>query len=410
MLARRGSPKRWFGTSYRSVTPAETLARFEPFAPALGITRIADLTGLDYLGIPVFAAMRPNARSLSVHQGKGLDSASARASAFMEAAEFDHAERIAARSLIFARNAPPSGVVTVDPDLLPRYGHLPSNKPVAWLPGRDLMTAKRMLVPRALVAIDFTRRPDGCFIESTSGLASGNSMAEAVLSGLFELVERDATSLWRLRSARQRAGRRVALGTIARGRGNTLLVRLRDARIAVAVWDTTTDIGIASFVCRIREDGRNARSAFGAFWGAGCHLSRDVALCRAVTEAVQTRLTYISGARDDLLRHDYGQATGEALFDAVFDLWEEREGGRSFRDVPDCATRSIDEDTSLTLGRLKIAGIAHAVAVDLTRDEIGLPVARMIVPGLEPDHHRGAHRPGARARVIARAAARGAAP
>src|SRR5215472_10893532 len=83
----------WRGT-HRTVAPARTIARFECFAGALGITRIADVTGLDYLGIPVFLAMRPNGRSLSVSQGKGLDEDSAHVAAFMEASELEHAGHI----------------------------------------------------------------------------------------------------------------------------------------------------------------------------------------------------------------------------------------------------------------------------------------------------------------------------
>jgi YcaO-like protein with predicted kinase domain len=397
----RAPLKRWFGTSHRAITPDETLARYERFGPALGITRLANITGLDYLGVPVFAAMRPNSRSLSVHQGKGLDEQSARASAFMEAAEYDHAERIAAPVLSFALGSAPRHVAIADPNRLARVRALRRDRQIGWLAGRDLMSEQATLVPRALVAIDFTQRPDPVFIESTNGLASGNTMAEAILSGLFETIERDATALWRLRSAGQRASRRIALETVVRGNAANLLARLVDAGMSIAAWDATTDIGIATIVCRVREAARNTRSAFGAYWGAGCHLSRDVALCRAVTEAVQTRLTYIAGARDDIARHDYAEAPRDALQNIAVDLWERRQANRSFRDVADGATRTIDDDVALTLARLKAVGIAQAIAVNLTRDALGIPVAKVVVPGLESDErHPGCIR-GARALAVA---------
>ena len=62
--------------------------------PEVGITRLANVTGLDRIGIPVVQAVRPNSRSLSVSQGKGVDMDSAKASAMMEAFELWHAERI----------------------------------------------------------------------------------------------------------------------------------------------------------------------------------------------------------------------------------------------------------------------------------------------------------------------------
>jgi YcaO-like protein with predicted kinase domain len=64
--------------THRLVPPAETLARLRPLLPKLGITRVANVTGLDTIGIPVAMAVRPNSRSLSVSQGKGLDLDAAR--------------------------------------------------------------------------------------------------------------------------------------------------------------------------------------------------------------------------------------------------------------------------------------------------------------------------------------------
>jgi len=60
----------------------------------MGITRIANVTGLDHIGIPVVQVVRPNSRSLAVCQGKGLTLAAAKASAVMESIEGYHAERI----------------------------------------------------------------------------------------------------------------------------------------------------------------------------------------------------------------------------------------------------------------------------------------------------------------------------
>ena len=71
--------------THRIVSPQETLERVRPFMSALGITRIANVTGLDRLGIPVVMVCRPNSRSIAVSQGKGLDLDSAKASGLMEA-------------------------------------------------------------------------------------------------------------------------------------------------------------------------------------------------------------------------------------------------------------------------------------------------------------------------------------
>jgi ribosomal protein S12 methylthiotransferase accessory factor len=76
----------------RVVPPETTWERIRPHLPGLGVTRVGEITGLDRIGIPVWFAVRPNARTLSVSQGKGLSDAAARASAVMEAVELAHAE------------------------------------------------------------------------------------------------------------------------------------------------------------------------------------------------------------------------------------------------------------------------------------------------------------------------------
>src|SRR5437660_11598458 len=87
-------PKQFHRGTHRSVEPAETLARVRPHMARMGITRLGNITGLDHIGIPVAVAVRPNSRSVSVSQGKGLDLPQAMASALMEASEGFHAEEI----------------------------------------------------------------------------------------------------------------------------------------------------------------------------------------------------------------------------------------------------------------------------------------------------------------------------
>src|SRR5580700_8911003 len=85
-------PKRFRQGTHRTAAPEETLARVRPHMARMGITRLGNITGLDRIGIPVAIAVRPNSRSVSVSQGKGLDLTQAKASALMEAAEGFHAE------------------------------------------------------------------------------------------------------------------------------------------------------------------------------------------------------------------------------------------------------------------------------------------------------------------------------
>ena len=75
-------------------TAEETFTDLKPLFGAAEITRVADVTGLDVLGIPTVMVARPNSRAISVAQGKGLDIWAARTSGIMEALESFHAERL----------------------------------------------------------------------------------------------------------------------------------------------------------------------------------------------------------------------------------------------------------------------------------------------------------------------------
>src|ERR1700735_576551 len=87
------APTRLRDGTHRAASLAATWKRFSPAAKRAGITRIAELTGLDTLGIPVFAAIRPMGKSLSTQQGKGLSRDAARISALMESLETFAAEQ-----------------------------------------------------------------------------------------------------------------------------------------------------------------------------------------------------------------------------------------------------------------------------------------------------------------------------
>src|SRR4026207_1591489 len=78
----------------RAGTPTQTLRRLAPLLPRAGITRLADVTGLDWIGQPVYQAVRPNPRNLSGSPGKGLTRAQAKVSALRESLESLHAEQV----------------------------------------------------------------------------------------------------------------------------------------------------------------------------------------------------------------------------------------------------------------------------------------------------------------------------
>ena len=152
--------------------------------------------------------------------------------------------------------------------------------------------------------------------------------------------------------------------------------------MSVTIWDMTSDIGIPAFICRIAEQRQPPVVAAHDAEGMGCHPDRNVALLRALTEAAQARLGCISGARDDPAGWDYGYGMDtEAPPGPEAD--PDGEAARDFATVPAFDGDSLDADVAWELAALSSAGISEVVAVDLTREEFGIPVVRVIVPGLE---------------------------
>ncbi len=372
----------------RICAPCETLARVKPHMRAMGITRIANVTGLDRIGVPVVTVMRPNARSLAVTQGKGLDLDAAKASGLMEAVEAYHAEHI---------ELPLKLGSAADLGLrhrLAAFEHLPQIRgerfrlelAMLWIESVDLFSGEPILLPFETAHANFTLPlppGSGCFVCSTNGLASGNHMLEAICHGICEVIERDATALWhRLPPATQEM-RRLDLATVDDRACADLIDRIEEAGLSVGLWDTTTDTCVPSFACLLSETSQESPH-IGV--GYGCHPTRAVALLRALTEAVQVRMTYVSGARDDLSHAEFSAAILTERQAGARRMVGDGAGPRDYRQVPSFAGDTLAEDLEWLLTRLEAIGIAEVLAVDLTRSGLDIPVARIVIPGLEgPD-------------------------
>jgi len=391
-------PKRFRRGTHRLATPSETLARVRPLAARMGITRLGNITGLDRIGIPVAVAVRPNSRSVSVSQGKGLDLPQAMASALMEACEGFHAEEIGAVRIAAYRDLALS-VTVVDPAALcAGTRKFDAAHSISWVEGNDLLREEPCWVPAEIVHTDYTLpQPDDYFLAGSNGLASGNHPTEAITAALYELVERDAVALWIARPLRRRSACALDLASVDDPDCGALLARYEAAGIGVRVWHVTTDIGLATFLCEIRDLSAGDPRRPSRFHGSGCHADRAIALTRALTEAAQTRLTYIAGTRDDLSSAEYRATPDDEIRDALLDALACETPPTPLEAAPSFVTDDLGEDLRWALGRLSAIGIDRVIAVDLTRPDLMIPVVRLVIPGLEWDPHHPNYQPGPRA-------------
>jgi len=369
----------------------------------MGITRLGNITGLDHIGIPVVAAIRPNSRSVSVSQGKGLDLPQAMASALMEAVEGFHAEEVGeGRRAAYRELACDEGVV--DPLTLCTTGRrFDLDRSITWLEGFDLLRQEPCLLPAEIVHTDYTQPFDGYFLAGSNGLASGNHLVEAISSAVCELIERDSVALWSASGIRTRARRALDIASVDDPDCRALLAKYDNAGIDARIWNVTTDIGIAAFLCDIRDPSPGELRRLRRFHGAGCHPDRTVALARALCEAAQTRLTYIAGIRDDLLPVEYEEPANADIVDALLNALRQESEPHLFREVPSFSGDDLGRDLRWELEHLRSAGITRVIAVDLTRAEFGIPVVRVVIPGLEGDIRHPHYVPGPRARQAAAA-------
>jgi ribosomal protein S12 methylthiotransferase accessory factor len=376
--------KGYLAGTHRARSPAETLTDYLRFAAQMGITRLANLTGLDHIGVPVFTAIRPNARSLATSQGKGLDEDSARVSALMESIEVWHAEHIRLPLYQDSYLALCNTTSVIDITALPHWEGSPPrlDVPLLWIEGYNLLQQRTTWVPHDSVTANSVRPPgfSPTFLRSSNGLASGNHLLEAIVHGLCEVIERDAEFLWRVSDD----FRLLDLDTVDDPGCREVIERVERAGVRVAAWDMTSDLGIPAYGALLLA-GPNQPSGrdLGIHYGFGCHLSGGIALLRALTEAAQTRVTYIAGSRDDFFRHDYEQSTDESLLAGIEAELDATPARQDFTQRPSLASDSFQQDLATLLEALTRVGIDSAVVVDLTRPEIGIPVVKVVVPGLE---------------------------
>lgn len=384
--------------STRTVSHAETERRVEPVLARIPITRLSDLTPLDTIALPVFSATTPLARDLTTHMGKGSDGRAARLSAIMEAIERVSAERApdeTVKDSYLALQARQPGVVDPARFDLPSDSRYRPDRPVTWIPARELLTDSPAWLPLDLALSP----PHGEVLDrvDSNGLASGNSLLEAVTHGLCEVIERDAVSQLEFvasfaESGGAGGGRPIDAATVP-DEARVLQERLLAAGHELLIEDVTHDLGIATFRSTLTDDefplsasdksGRATTRV--SFLGYGTHPNAAVALIRSIEEAVQSRLGTIQGARDSFNTGPTSPrraARVERMRAELRQRLRSRTGLAAFADVPSAIHADALDDLTWLLERLRAGGVDQVLAADLTRAEFGIPVVRVRVAGL----------------------------
>lgn len=392
-----------YGSSLRARPIEETLAKARKVAKDLGIVRVTEVTPLDRIGVPVFVSIRPDAPVLCVNAGKGLTPAEAQIGAYMEAIEIAWAEvgRSAlpivegtVRDVLDTREDPTSFL-----SLCPIWGQaIDLDARVACTPVAELGTNITHLVPSELVFFPLLREVGGAryFGSHTNGLASGNTVLEATVHALTEVIERDVTSHHLVEDRSVRLVSESLPAELAE-----LVARIERAGFGTIVRWLPNELGVPVFQSVIYDRAQ----PWVTLRGDGCHPDRGIAATRAITETIQCRLSLIHGGRDDLT--NVYKAFPNLSVDEKTRVYEAdlaRMLGAdaiAYERVTECAvpTTSLEACLAGLLDVLRVAGFARVLRAVYTPDDYPVQVVRVIVPGLEC-YARDARRIGPRLRRL----------
>jgi ribosomal protein S12 methylthiotransferase accessory factor len=399
---------------HREVSAEDTLDRMQPHLLRMGVTRVADITGLDRIGIPVHNAIVPRSNDiLSVYNGKGTTAAESRAGAVMEAAERyaaalprPPAEVGSFRELSRRRRVLDPGDVNLE-----RYRDYTDDTPISWHEGFDLLHDETILVPAFLAAyhpLQVTELPPVA-ITTTNGLASGNSLEEAICHALCELIERDDWTMADL--VGHRFSRALQMGTLEGGRpdpaaaewfherypnldlatlpedGQRLVAHYEDAGLKLEIKSITSGFGIPTFIGIVAEYVSDSFSQ--SHFGLGTHPDANVAVVRCMTEVAQARVVDIHAMREDISMPD--QTVDRAMLHVKRKAkinpaaWYFKESRRlvPLAESPSHPSDDVMTDVRLMLDRLAADGLDRVIAVDVSPPEVPATVVRVIVPGAE---------------------------
>ena len=413
------SRKKWSrdGTS-RTAPPETTLQKASQICHRIGVTRLADITGMDRLGIPNYSAVLPGTEDyIWVYSGKGMTHQHAKASALMESIErycslpSSNHDRVYIRGTV-QELAKSYNLVHPDDIIEPLNFQYREDMVMDFLQGFDLLADKDILIPAPLVLFRYSPFPPSVnpfAFHHTNGLASGNVLEEAICHALCEVIERDAASISEVRARaipfhilktienklRQRGYvlssipantfmddytiyRDVELLGVQLEGVQKLTRKFRNSDLPLLIKDITSDIGIPTFAASSIEWISHDYGYLAE--GHGTHPDARIALLRAITEVSQTRAANIQGARDDLRKIRYGENNTDDKRAWQFISSDEK---ISYNKITSFNNEDILDDIKLILQNLKDVGIKTAAIVDLTNPNLGIPVVRAVVPGLE---------------------------
>jgi len=264
-----------------------------------------------------------------------------------------------------ARNVPFARVpVAFDPE-----------REMDWTPVWSLTRREHRYLPTAYLYYGHPEWPRGPCYADSNGCAAGATLEEAVRQGLLELVERDGVALWWYNRLR-RPG--VDLGALAAANGREVIEWYAASGRDVWALDLTSDLGVPTFAAVSR---RTEAPTEDILFGFGAHLDPMLALTRALGEMNQMTLSAaaIEDAADD--RDFLHRWLREVTVSSAPWLAPTPGPPKRLAEVPAPARADLRDEVECCRERLEARGL-EVLVLDQTRADVGIPVARVLAPGI----------------------------
>ncbi|NJR57825.1 MAG: TOMM precursor leader peptide-binding protein [Cyanobacteria bacterium CRU_2_1] len=253
---------------------------------------------------------------------------------------------------------------------------------IDWTPVWSLTHQEFKYLPTAYCYYGYrpSYKPD-CWADS-NGCAAGNNIEEAILQGFMELVERDAVALWWYNCLQKPL---VDLDSFDEPYFQSLKQYYQTINRELWVLDITSDLNIPVFAAISR---RSDRSVEDIVLGYGAHFDPKIAISRALTEVNQILPNVLLANADsttqyppsaDRLAVDWWKTA--TLADQPYLVPDDRVAAKVRTDYPEIASEDLLEDVKLCQQIVEKNGMEMLV-LDQTRPDIGLRVAKVIVPGM----------------------------
>jgi len=242
---------------------------------------------------------------------------------------------------------------------------------IEWMPASSLTHERIRYLPTAYCyfGYPFDRTHDFCRPDS-NGNAAGNELDDAVVRGFMELVERECVSIWWYNRLRRP---RVELESFGSPYTADLRCFYKMIGRSFEVLDVTVHPNIPTFAALSRSQDPPGRDYI---FGFGAHFDARVALLRALTEMNQALPDVLSNRTVPCF---VGSAKEPA--DDSFLRPDETLAATTCQDFPMATTQSPSEDVQDCINTVRSWGLEMLV-LEQTRADVGLPVAKVVVPGM----------------------------